>query len=77
MRPSLALGTEFRRPGRRGHHSKQVSRTAGTCQAKYPILRAVEALGVLVTVWLLIFSLASSINDPGAFSADLDQTAAG
>ncbi|HEY5784162.1 MAG TPA: potassium channel family protein [Microlunatus sp.] len=48
-------------------------------KAKYPILRAVEALGVLVPVYLLIFAriyLASSIGDPGAFSSDLDQTSA-
>ena len=48
-------------------------------KARYPILRAVEALGVLVPVYLVIFAriyLASSIGDPGAFSTDLDQTTA-
>ena len=48
-------------------------------KAKYPILRAVEALGVLVPVYLLIFAriyLTSSISDPASFSADLDQTTA-
>ena len=48
-------------------------------KAKYPILRAVEALGVLVPVYLLIFAriyLTSSIGDPSSFSADLDQTTA-
>lgn len=48
-------------------------------KAKYPILRAVEALGVLVPVYLLIFAriyLTSSISDPTSFSADLDQTTA-
>ncbi|HEY5978492.1 MAG TPA: potassium channel family protein [Microlunatus sp.] len=48
-------------------------------RARYPILRAVEALGVLVPVYLVIFAriyLASSIGDPRAFSTDLDQTTA-
>jgi len=48
-------------------------------KAKYPILRAVEALGVLVPVYLLIFAriyLTSSISDPASFSVDLDKTTA-
>jgi hypothetical protein len=48
-------------------------------KAKYPILRAVEALAVIVPLYLLIFAriyLSSSLNDPSVFSRPLDHTAA-
>jgi voltage-gated potassium channel len=47
--------------------------------AKYPILRAVESLGILVPLYLLIFSrvyLANSLHDPSGFSHALDHTTA-
>jgi len=47
--------------------------------AKYPILRAAVALGVLVPLYLLIFArlyLSSSLSDPGAFTRPLDHTTA-
>ena len=40
-------------------------------KAKYPILRAVEALAILVPLFLLIFAriyLTNSLNDPSAFT---------
>ncbi|HEX5908602.1 MAG TPA: potassium channel family protein [Propionibacteriaceae bacterium] len=48
-------------------------------KAKYPILRAVEALGVLVPLYLLIFAriyLSNSLNDPSAFTQPLDKITA-
>jgi hypothetical protein len=48
-------------------------------KAKYPILRAVEALAVLVALYLLIFAriyLSNSLNDPSAFTQSLDNTTA-
>ena len=48
-------------------------------KAKYPILRAVEALAVLVPLYLLIFSriyLSNSLTDPSAFTRPLDKTTA-
>ena len=48
-------------------------------EAKHPILRAVEALAVLVPVYLLIFAriyLANSLSDPSGFSRPLDHTTA-
>ena len=48
-------------------------------KARHPILRAVEALAILVPVYLLIFAriyLSSSLNDPSAFSQSLDNTTA-
>jgi voltage-gated potassium channel len=47
--------------------------------ATYPILRAVEAMAVLVPLYLLIFAriyLSNSINDPSAFTQPLDNTKA-
>ena len=43
-------------------------------KAKYPILRAVEALAILVPLFLLIFAriyLSNSLNDPSAFTQPL------
>ena len=40
-------------------------------KAKYPVLRAVETMAVLVPLYLLIFAriyLSSSLNDPSGFS---------
>ncbi len=48
-------------------------------KAKYPILRAVEALALLVPLYLVMFAriyLSSSLNDPSAFSLPLDNTKA-
>jgi Ion channel len=48
-------------------------------KAKYPILRAVEALAVLVPLYLLIFAriyLSNSLNDRSAFTQPLDNTTA-
>lgn len=48
-------------------------------RAKYPILRAVEALAILIPLFLLIFAriyLSSSLNDPSAFTQPLDNTTA-
>ena len=48
-------------------------------KAKYPILRAVEALAVLVPLFLLIFAriyLASSLDDPSHFTQPLNITTA-
>jgi voltage-gated potassium channel len=48
-------------------------------RAKYPILRAVEALAILIPLFLLIFAriyLSSSLNDPSAFNLPLDNTTA-
>ena len=48
-------------------------------RARYPILRAVESLAVLVPIYLLIWAriyLASSQNDPTGFSRSLDHVAA-
>ena len=47
--------------------------------AKYPILRAVETMAVLITVYLLLFSriyLANSLHDSSNFSVPLDNVAA-
>src|SRR5688500_4000914 len=47
--------------------------------AQHPILRAVESLAVLISVYLLIFSriyLSNSLNDPAGFSRALDHTTA-
>ena len=48
-------------------------------KAKYPILRAIEALAILVPLYLLIFAriyLSNSIGDPAAFNQPLDKTTA-
>lgn len=48
-------------------------------RSRYPILRAVESLAVLVPVYLLIFAriyLANSQNDPTGFSRPLDHVTA-
>jgi len=48
-------------------------------KAKHPVLRAVEALAVLVPLYLLIFAriyLSNSLTDPSAFTQPLDNTAA-
>ena len=48
-------------------------------KAKYPKLRAVEALAVTVPLFLLIFSriyLSNSLTDPAAFTSPLDHTTA-
>ena len=48
-------------------------------KAKYPNLRAIEALAVTVPLFLLIFSrvyLANSLTDPAVFTHPLDNTAA-
>jgi voltage-gated potassium channel len=48
-------------------------------KAKYPVLRAVEAMGMLVPLYLLIFAriyLWNSFNDPAAFTRLLDHTTA-
>jgi UDP-N-acetylmuramyl pentapeptide phosphotransferase/UDP-N-acetylglucosamine-1-phosphate transferase len=48
-------------------------------KARYPILRAVEALAILVALYLLIFAriyLSNSLNDPSAFTLSLDHTTA-
>lgn len=48
-------------------------------KAKYPILRAVEALAVTVPLYLLIFArvyLSSSLSDPSVFTQPLDNTTA-
>jgi voltage-gated potassium channel len=48
-------------------------------KAKNPILRAVEAMAVLVALYLLIFAriyLSNSLGDPSAFTQPLDNTAA-
>jgi hypothetical protein len=48
-------------------------------KAKYPILRAIEALAILVPLYVLIFAriyLSSSIGDPAAFNQPLDKITA-
>ena len=48
-------------------------------RSKYPVLRAIEALAVLVPVYLLIFAriyVANSQNDPAGFSRPLDHNTA-
>jgi voltage-gated potassium channel len=48
-------------------------------KAKYPILRAVEAMAMLVALYLLIFAriyLWNSLNDAAAFTTILDHTTA-
>jgi hypothetical protein len=48
-------------------------------KAKYPILRAVETMAVLVPLYLLIFAriyLSSSLNDPSGFSQPLNDVTA-
>jgi len=48
-------------------------------RSRYPILRALEALAVLVPLYLLIFAriyLANSLHDPAGFSRPLDHTTA-
>jgi hypothetical protein len=48
-------------------------------RSRYPILRAVESLAVLVPLYLLIFArlyLANSIHDPEGFSRPLDHVTA-
>jgi voltage-gated potassium channel len=48
-------------------------------KARYPILRAIEALAILVSLYLLIFAriyLSSSIGDPAAFNQPLDKITA-
>ena len=48
-------------------------------KAKYPILRAIEALALLVPLYLLIFArvyLSNSLSDPAAFNQPLDKTTA-
>ena len=48
-------------------------------KAKYPILRAVEAMAILIPLYLLIFAriyLSTSLNDPSAFTQPLDNTTA-
>src|SRR5688572_23800657 len=44
-------------------------------KAKYPVLRAVEALAILIPLFLLIFAriyLTNSLHDPSAFTQPLD-----
>lgn len=48
-------------------------------RSRYPILRAIESLAVLVPLYLLIFArlyLANSLHDPAGFSRPLDHVAA-
>ena len=48
-------------------------------KAKFPVLRAVEALAVTIPLFLLIFSrvyLSNSLYNPGSFSQPLDNTTA-
>jgi UDP-N-acetylmuramyl pentapeptide phosphotransferase/UDP-N-acetylglucosamine-1-phosphate transferase len=48
-------------------------------KAKYPKLRAIEALAVTVPLFLLIFAriyLSNSLTDPAAFTSPLDNTTA-
>ena len=48
-------------------------------KARHPVLRAVEALAIIVPVYLLIFAriyLSNSLYDPSAFSQSLDNTTA-
>jgi voltage-gated potassium channel len=48
-------------------------------KAKYPVLRAVESLAILVPLYLLIFArvyLSNSLGDPSAFNQPLDKTTA-
>jgi voltage-gated potassium channel len=48
-------------------------------RSRYPVLRAIEALAVLVPVYLLIFAriyVANSQNDPAGFSSPLDHVTA-
>ena len=48
-------------------------------QARYPVLRAVEALAVLVALYLLIFAriyLSNSLKDPSVFTQSLNHTTA-
>ncbi|MBD3927132.1 two pore domain potassium channel family protein [Nocardioides cavernae] len=48
-------------------------------RSRHPVLRAIEALAVLVPVYLLIFAriyLANSENDPAGFSRTLDHVTA-
>ncbi|MGN8246261.1 potassium channel family protein [Cellulomonas soli] len=48
-------------------------------RAKHPVLRAVEALAVVIALFLLIFAriyLETSLSDPSAFNEPLDATAA-
>jgi voltage-gated potassium channel len=48
-------------------------------KSKHPVLRAAEALAVLVPLYLLIFAriyLWNSLNDPAAFTRPLDNTTA-
>ena len=48
-------------------------------KAKYPVLRAVESLAILVPLYLLIFArvyLSNSLDNPAAFNQPLDKTTA-
>ena len=48
-------------------------------KARFPILRAVEALAILIPLFLLIFAriyLSTSLNDQSAFNQPLDNTTA-
>jgi hypothetical protein len=48
-------------------------------RSKYPILRAIESLGVTIALFLLIFAriyLSNSLGDPAAFTQPLDHTTA-
>ena len=48
-------------------------------KAKYPVLRAVETMAILVPLYLLIFAriyLSSSLNDPSGFSQPLNDATA-
>jgi hypothetical protein len=48
-------------------------------KAKYPVLRAIESLAILVPLYLLIFArvyLSNSLGDPTAFNQPLDKTTA-
>jgi len=48
-------------------------------KAKYPILRAIEALAIVVPLYLLIFArvyLSNSLGDPSVFNQPLDKTTA-
>ena len=48
-------------------------------KARHPILRAVEALALLIPLYLLIFArvyLSNSLDDPSAFTQPLDNTTA-
>lgn len=54
-------------------------RVPAIVKSKYPVVRAVETLALLVTVYLLIFArsyLSNSLSDPSGFSQPLDNVTA-